>query len=216
MITAPVFAISRHRLSTDGEGVTTLVAFHGCPLSCRYCINNQCLEPDATTMSLTAEELIEELMIDNLYFVATGGGVTFGGGEPLLRYEFIRAFCELCPKDWKIYIETSLNVPLHYLQSIAPFVSKFYIDIKDMNADIYERYTGKSNQQVIDNLNWLATQSGMQDDVVIRLPRIPAYNTKDDIENSKRQLEAMNFRHFDCLRYITKKTILGYRTIKVK
>lgn len=203
MITAPVFAISRHRLTTDGEGVTTLVAFHGCPLSCRYCINSQCLEPDATTMSLTAEELIEELMIDNLYFVATGGGVTFGGGEPLLRFEFLRAFCEQCPKEWNINIETSLNVPIHYLQSIAPFVSKFYIDIKDMNADIYERYTGKSNKQVIGNLNWLATQPDMKDKVVVRLPKISGYNTGDDIMNSKRQLEAMNFLHFDCFEYIT-------------
>lgn len=205
MITAPVFAISRHRLSTDGEGVTTLVAFHGCPLSCRYCINNQCLESDATTMSLTVEELIDELMIDNLYFVATGGGVTFGGGEPLLRHEFIRAFCEKCPKEWNINIETSLNVPLHYLQSIVSFVSKFYIDIKDMNADIYEQYTGKSNLQVIDNLNWLAAQPEMQDRVVVRLPMIHGYNTEDDIENSKRQLETMDFHHFDCFKYVTKK-----------
>ena len=35
----PIFAISRHRIATDGKGVTTLVAMHGCPLSCRYCIN---------------------------------------------------------------------------------------------------------------------------------------------------------------------------------
>ena len=27
-----VVGIARHRLVTDGEGVTTLVAFHGCPL----------------------------------------------------------------------------------------------------------------------------------------------------------------------------------------
>ncbi len=36
---AKIIGISRHRLSTDGDGVTTLVAFHGCPLSCRYCLN---------------------------------------------------------------------------------------------------------------------------------------------------------------------------------
>lgn len=30
---AKIIGISRHRLSTDGDGVTTLVAFHGCPHS---------------------------------------------------------------------------------------------------------------------------------------------------------------------------------------
>ncbi len=27
-----IIGVARHRLSTDGDGVTTLVAFHGCPL----------------------------------------------------------------------------------------------------------------------------------------------------------------------------------------
>ena len=36
---ARIIGIARHRLSTDGDGVTTLVAFHGCPLHCRYCLN---------------------------------------------------------------------------------------------------------------------------------------------------------------------------------
>ena len=35
----PVIAISRHRMKTDGDGVTTLVCFHGCPLRCVWCIN---------------------------------------------------------------------------------------------------------------------------------------------------------------------------------
>lgn len=30
---APIIGINRHKLLTDGEGVTTLVAFHGCPLA---------------------------------------------------------------------------------------------------------------------------------------------------------------------------------------
>ena len=35
----PIIGISRHRIATDGEGVTTLVAFHGCTLRCQYCLN---------------------------------------------------------------------------------------------------------------------------------------------------------------------------------
>ena len=40
---ARIIGIARHRLSTDGDGVTTLVAFHGCLLRCRYCLNPQSL-----------------------------------------------------------------------------------------------------------------------------------------------------------------------------
>ena len=28
----PIIGIARHRLGVDGEGVTTLVVFHSCPL----------------------------------------------------------------------------------------------------------------------------------------------------------------------------------------
>ena len=39
----PVIGVSRHRLGTDGNGVTTLVAFHGCKLRCKYCLNPEAI-----------------------------------------------------------------------------------------------------------------------------------------------------------------------------
>ena len=88
-VKAPIIGIERHRLTTDGEGVTTLVAFHGCPLYCKYCLNPQCLSPNGVLRTITPSELYSEVEIDDLYFVATGGGICFGGGEPLLHSEFI-------------------------------------------------------------------------------------------------------------------------------
>lgn len=85
----PLIGICRHRLTTDGTGVTTLVAFHGCPLNCRYCLNSQCLRPDGVWQRLSVEEILQQVIIDNLYFQATGGGICFGGGEPLLRSDVI-------------------------------------------------------------------------------------------------------------------------------
>ncbi len=38
---AKIIGISRHRLSTDGDGVTTLVAFHGCLHRYLYGLNSQ-------------------------------------------------------------------------------------------------------------------------------------------------------------------------------
>ena len=48
-----IMGISRLRIDTDGEGVTTLVAFYGCPLSCKYCINSQCNKSDTIMTSYT-------------------------------------------------------------------------------------------------------------------------------------------------------------------
>ena len=202
-ITAPFIAINRHRLTTDGEGVTTLVGFHGCPLHCEYCLNPQCLQADGVWRRLTPGELYSEVEIDDLYFMATGGGICFGGGEPLLRSDFIKAFAEIMNPEWKLTIETSLNVPLENVKAIASLVQMWYVDIKDMNPDIYKAYGCKENKQVIGNLQWLAA-NGYADKVIIRLPLIPEYNTDEDRQRSQQQLEKMGFTNFDKFNYIVR------------
>ncbi len=202
-ITAPLIAINRHRLTTDGEGVTTLVGFHGCPLHCEYCLNAQCLQADGVWCRLTPGELYSEVEIDDLYFVATGGGICFGGGEPLLRSDFIKAFAEIMNPEWKLTIETSLNVPLENVKAIASLVQMWYVDIKDMNPDIYKAYGCKENKQVISNLQWLAA-NGYADKVIIRLPLIPEYNTDEDRQQSQKELEEMGFTNFDKFNYIVR------------
>lgn len=202
-ITAPFIAINRHRLTTDGEGVTTLVGFHGCPLHCQYCLNAQCLQADGVWCRLTPGELYSEVEIDDLYFMATGGGICFGGGEPLLRSDFIKAFAEIMNPEWKLTIETSLNVPLENVKAIASLVQMWYVDIKDMNPDIYKAYGCKENKQVVSNLQWLAA-NGYADKVIIRLPLIPEYNTDEDRQQSQQQLEEMGFTNFDKFNYIVR------------
>ena len=202
-ITAPFIAINRHRLTTDGEGVTTLVGFHGCPRHCQYCLNAQCLQADGVWCRLTPGELYSEVEIDDLYFVATGGGICFGGGEPLLRSEFIKAFAGIMNPEWKLTIETSLNVPLENVKAIASLVQMWYVDIKDMNPDIYKAYGCKENKQVVSNLQWLAA-NGYADKVIIRLPLIPEYNTDEDRQQSQQQLEKMGFTNFDKFNYIVR------------
>ncbi len=202
-ITAPFIAINRHRLTTDGEGVTTLVGFHGCPLHCEYCLNAQCLQADGVWCRLTPGELYSEVEIDDLYFMATGGGICFGGGEPLLRSDFIKAFAEIMNPEWKLTIETSLNVPLENVKAIASLVQMWYVDIKDMNPDIYKAYGCKENKQVVSNLQWLAA-NGYADKVIIRLPLIPEYNTDEDRQQSQQQLEEMGFTNFDKFNYIVR------------
>ena len=199
---APLIGIVRHRLATDGKGVTTLVAFHGCPLRCKYCLNNQCLDPKRVWRTITPEVLLDELLLDNLDFLATGGGVTFGGGEPLLRSEFIYEFCKIKVPEWKINIETSLNIERHHLERVLPHIDQFMIDIKDINPEIYREYTSRDNTQALDNLQWLLQHEGMAEKILVRLPHIPNHNTQDDVDRSRALLKEMGIIHFDEFNYI--------------
>ena len=198
--TASIIGISRHRLSTDGDGVTTLVAFHGCPLSCRYCINPHSLGDGSLFRVLSPKRLYDETRIDELYFLATNGGVTFGGGEPALRPGFIREFRRLCGPAWRITLETALNVSSANIEALLSVVDRLIIDIKDMNPEIYRNYTGQSNAQVLENLRLIAN-AGRQDDCLIRLPLIANFNCDTDREESRKALEALGYTKFDLFTY---------------
>lgn len=201
-IQAPVSAISRHRIGTDGDGVTTLVVLHSCPLRCRWCLNPQTWREGSTFREMTPATLLANVRVDDLYFQATGGGITFGGGESALRSEFISVFKSLCPELWKINIETSLNVPQEHVERLLPVIDEFVIDIKDMNPILYKAYTGVDNAKVIKNLKYIAS-SGKAERCIIRIPLIPEFNTEEDRERSIIELKEMGFTRFDKFQYKT-------------
>ena len=201
---AKIIGIARHRLATDGDGVTTLVAFHGCPLRCRYCLNPQSLGDNSRFNEYTPRSLYDEVRLDELYFLATGGGITFGGGEPAQYPDFISGFRQLCGPDWHITLETSLNVPQENISALLPIVDSWIIDIKDNNPDIYRSYTGKDNSQVMANLHLIA-EASRQSDCTIRLPLIPDFNSEADREASRKALTALGYTKFDLFIYQIRK-----------
>ena len=201
----PVIGIDRHRLGMDGVGVTTLVAFHGCPLRCRYCLNHRCLEDPEGLARFTPQQLFDHVGIDNLYFIATGGGVCFGGGEPLLRIGFIEEFKQICGKGWNLTAETSLQVPRDTVRRAVQVVGDFIVDIKESNADIYRAYTGGDASVAWANLEHLLSLVGAEH-VIVRVPQIPDYNTADDTERTAVRLQAMGVTQIDRFTYRTSKT----------
>ena len=197
---APIITCARLRMQTDGKGVTTLVCFHGCPLRCKYCINPFSFAPDTKRALLTPQQLYEQVKIDDLYFLATGGGVTFGGGEPLLYGQFLQEFREICGKEWHLCAETSLNVPQKQVILAAQCIDHFYVDCKDTNPDIYRRYTGIENGQMLKHLERLLLLVGPER-ITVRLPLIPAFNTEQDLQQSRALLQEMGIRKFDPFTY---------------
>lgn len=188
-----IFAINRLRTDTDGQGIRTLVTFSGCPLNCRYCINPECHNSDMGT-DYSPHDLYEIVKIDDLYFRMSGGGVTFGGGEPLMNLEFIQEFIKIVPEEWSIDIETSFNVPWDNIMPLIGRVEKWKVDIKDMNGEIYQAYTGQSNELVIHNLEMMDRINNIHK-LYLRVPEIAGYNNKEDI---KRSLDAL--KKYDCFK----------------
>lgn len=180
---AEIMGINRHRMGTDGKGISTLITFYGCPLNCKYCLNPQCKSESTPCTYIEPNDLVNLLMVDDIYFKSTGGGIVFGGGEPLLNAEYIKEVCDLVPLQWKIRIETSLNVKWDKIELLLPYIDQWIIEIKDINTEIYKNYTGVDNLKVYDNVLRLSHKTG-KENLLIRIPKIPNYNTEKNIQES--------------------------------
>ena len=170
-------------MNTDGSGITTLVAFMGCPLKCRYCLNPKCHEPikeGDDIMMVTPQGLYDLVKIDNIYFQTTGGGVCFGGGEPTMYANFIKEFRQVCGDKWKITLETSLACSADDLEMLADVVDHWIVDVKSMDSAIYERYTGRPSG-VTQNLSRLQ-KLVPNEKVTIKVPAIPDFNEDRDLD----------------------------------
>ena len=206
----PLISLDRFRLGTDGIGVTTLIAFWGCRLRCKYCLNPHCYETPPRVIVKTAEEIMNILKKDELYFRVTNGGATFGGGEPMFYSKFIIDLLELGAKNWNTTVETSLNCRREHVERLLPYVNSYIVDVKDMNSEIYESYTGRDNKDVIENLKYLVKQ-GKSKNILCRIPLIKDFNNSDDQKQSINILKDIGITNFNIFEY---DTIVGNQKIK--
>lgn len=211
MGTFKILVVERHRMNTDGKGVTTLVVLSDCPLKCEYCINKRLLD-EVKVDELSPKELLDILMIDYCYFFATGGGVTFGGGEPLLQSKAIADFVKMLPIGIRFNIETSLNVPIENIldiiddKKVMERLGELYIDIKSLIPEIYKEYTKLNINRLVDSLNKII-EKGIQHKCKIRIPNIKNYTTVSDIKYSIKRIRDMGFDNIDTFDYIVREEV---------
>ncbi len=131
---------------------------------------------------LTAIELFGEIQKDTPFYETSKGGVTFSGGEPLMQLEFLMELLKLCGNaNIHRAVDTTGHASYETLMSVAKQTDLFLFDLKMMDPDKHEKYTGVSNQLILDNLRHLAEK---EIELIIRIPLIPGVN--DDMENLDR------------------------------
>ncbi len=199
----PVTNINRIRPEIDGRGIRTLICTAGCPLRCKYCINPHTWDMNSVKRFYTVDELYDSVKIDNLYFLATNGGITFGGGEPGLYAGFINQFAKKYGSKWSINIETSLNIPRENLLLLQDIIDYFYVDIKDSNPAIYKSYTGADNTLTLGNLEYLC-RNKYQYKIQVRIPEITEFNTSNDWDVTEAYCRSLGITDIDRFKYIVR------------
>lgn len=197
---AKIFNIQKFSLH-DGPGIRTSVFFSRCNLRCRWCANPECHLEGSTCSGIkeyTLEELLYEVLKDQAFYQKSGGGVTLTGGECLLQFEFIQEFCQqLKEKRIHIAIETAGAVPGEQFTNAVSLADFVYLDCKHYDADKHYSGTGVANEQIIQNMAWLARS---QTAYCIRIPVIPGYNdTCEDAQGFCRLFQKTGVEHIELL-----------------
>jgi len=150
----------------------------------------------------TADQLIEEILKDQVFYETSGGGVTFSGGEPINQVEFLKQIFPRCKESGiHIALDTCGALPWERYQSILEWVDLVLLDIKIMDPDEHKQATGISNEIILENARKIA-----QEDIPIwiRTPIIPGFTYQ--VENITAigefiQKELKNVERWDLLAY---------------
>jgi len=120
------------------------------------------------------EELVNEVMQDEPFFRAGGGGVTFSGGECLAQPDFAVAAARLFRKRGvSVFIDTCGFVPRKTIAKILPYTDTFLYDVKAIDPAVHKACTGRENGVILDNLRFLS-ENGAR--IEIRVPLVVGFN----------------------------------------
>ena len=123
---------------------------------------------------MSADEVLEAVEHDRLFYDESGGGATFSGGEPLHQPAFIRSLLVGCRERG---IRSALDTAGHALPAIfaeiAHLADVVLFDLKHMDAVRHRDGTGVANDLILTNLRHLAAAGG---EVVVRIPLVPGFN----------------------------------------
>ncbi len=147
---------------------------------CRQCVE-ECLAGARTAYgyTATADEILQEVAKDSVFYYHSGGGVTISGGEPFLQKEFLQELLEGCLlQGINTAVETCGHVSWDSMEGILPFIDTLFYDLKHMDNATHKQLTGVGNRLVIDNLLKI-DRSAHPLDIIVRLPAIPGLNDDD-------------------------------------
>lgn len=224
--------IKRNSLD-DGPGIRSTIFFKGCPLSCVWCHNPECIKaqpellyraelcigcgecadrcpddaigaegPASLNRSLCTldgvcveacpsgalemvgekgniDALLAVLLRDRVFFDSSGGGATLSGGEATLYCEFAGTLAKrLHQESIHVLLETCGYFDWQRFDThLRQHVDLIYFDLKLIDPTLHERFCGRDNETIIDNLGRLI--AGGQE-MLVRIPLVPGITDTSD------------------------------------
>ena len=129
-------------------------------------------------MRMTVAEVMQVVDSDSIFYSNSGGGVTFGGGEPTAAGDFLVALIDACrSRGYHTCLDTcGVCEPVRF-RKIMEKIELFLFDCKHMDPVEHKRLTGLDNTLILHNLHNLF-EAGKE--LRIRVPLMPGINDTDE------------------------------------
>jgi len=123
---------------------------------------------------MRVDDVLKEVLLDQIFYEMSNGGVTLSGGDPVVQHVFSRAILERCKAEGlHTAIETAANCPWNNLAALLPVTDLIMMDIKHLDTKKHNEITGVSNERILNNAQLLAQTSKS---LIIRVPVVPTVN----------------------------------------
>jgi pyruvate formate lyase activating enzyme len=160
--------------------------------SCQACTQTPVFCPTGAMAEIgewmDVDQVVSIARRDSIFYDATGGGVTFSGGEPMEWSAFLK---EIVPKlkeeGLHVAVETCGAGPMEGYRALANRVDLWLFDLKIADERESKSMIGASFETLFSRLRLLRE---CQAKVVVRIPLIPGFTAK----------EANLIRIADCVR----------------
>jgi pyruvate formate lyase activating enzyme len=154
--------------------------------------------------TMSTREIISEIEKDIPFYMASGGGVTLGGGEPFSQDPFLKELItELKAKEIHISVETSLHIPWETIENYLDIIDVFLADLKHLDSEKFTKFTGGNISLVINNFRELDNRGKT---FIVRVPVIPGFNFSEpelsaiiDFASGLKNAHEINFIPFHSL-----------------
>ncbi len=131
---------------------------------------------------VTVDDIMDVVKKDSLFYRNSGGGITVGGGEPLVQAEFVRDLLEACHKNgWHTVLDTCGYGSAKKLKMLLEHADLVFYDLKHMDSRKHKKITGVPNGKILKNAELI---SSLDIPMYVRIPMIPGLN--DDKTNIRK------------------------------
>lgn len=126
---------------------------------------------------MSLKEIIRFIDRDEVFYNTSKGGLTISGGEPLTQKDFTYS---LLKEAKSLGIHTVLDTNGYYdfneIKMILNYIDIIHYDLKIMDSDLHEFYTGTSNKKILETLKKICI---VGKNITITIPLIEGVNNSE-------------------------------------